>query len=183
MALLVAEVKREEPRQGERGGEEARLDPHSPQLGLEWSSELYYGLGRRCNPTSNQPSAVVVSLFRSSSSFPPARLSRTLDAHTRAQAALESALHLATMAMITVCGFPCSGKSTRAQQLANFVQAKLADPHCPPKHRARKVVVLNDESLGIHKHSYDGALPLSFALSRSSPRLLADLVPCTAAAE
>ncbi|GAA5891373.1 hypothetical protein JCM8208_002606 [Rhodotorula glutinis] len=61
------------------------------------------------------------------------------------------------MAMITVCGFPCSGKSTRAQQLANFVQAKLADPHCPPKHRARKVVVLNDESLGIHKHSYDDA--------------------------
>ncbi|GAA5922170.1 hypothetical protein JCM3775_003514 [Rhodotorula graminis] len=61
------------------------------------------------------------------------------------------------MAMITICGFPCSGKSTRAQQLADFLQAKLADPLCPPHHRARKVVLLNDESLGILKRSYDDA--------------------------
>ncbi|GAA5843145.1 hypothetical protein JCM9279_001875 [Rhodotorula babjevae] len=61
------------------------------------------------------------------------------------------------MAMVTLCGFPCSGKSTRAAQLASFLDAKLADPACPPKHRPRKVVVLNDESLGISKRSYDDA--------------------------
>ena len=116
-----------------------------------------------------------------STSSPPARLSRSLDARSRAQAAHGPALYLAKMAMITVCGFPCSGKSTRAAQLAHFLDAKLADPACPPKHRARKVVVLNDESLGISKRSYDGpSLPLSpflLASPSSNRQLTSSLWP------
>lgn len=58
--------------------------------------------------------------------------------------------------MITMCGYPCAGKSTRAQQLAKFLDAKLADPQTPVHLSPRKVIVLNDESLSISKHAYDG---------------------------
>lgn len=64
--------------------------------------------------------------------------------------------------MITMCGYPCAGKSTRAQQLAKFLDAKLADPQTPAHLTPRKVIVLNDESLSISKHAYDG---------QSKPRL------------
>ncbi|BGP34258.1 kti12, chromatin associated [Rhodotorula toruloides] len=60
------------------------------------------------------------------------------------------------MAMITVCGYPCSGKTTRAHQLASFLQHRLNDPATPARHRsASKVVLINDESLGIAKAAYD----------------------------
>lgn len=72
------------------------------------------------------------------------------------------------MAMVTVCGYPCAGKSHRATQLASFLQAKLADPATPPKHRPRKVVVVNDESLGLAKSAYDGP-PYSPCLVSRSP--------------
>ncbi|BGP42304.1 kti12, chromatin associated [Rhodotorula kratochvilovae] len=61
------------------------------------------------------------------------------------------------MAMITLCGYPCAGKTHRAQQLASYLEAKLADPSTPPQHRARKVVLINDESLGLAKRVYDDA--------------------------
>ncbi|BGP57263.1 hypothetical protein JCM8202_002840 [Rhodotorula sphaerocarpa] len=61
------------------------------------------------------------------------------------------------MAMITMCGYPCAGKSTRAQQLAKFLDAKLADLQTPAHLTPRKVIVLNDESLSISKHAYDDA--------------------------
>ncbi|GAA6049298.1 hypothetical protein JCM3770_005928 [Rhodotorula araucariae] len=61
------------------------------------------------------------------------------------------------MAMVTLCGYPCAGKTQRAQQLAAYLEAKLADPSTPPRHRARKVVLLNDESLGLAKSAYDDA--------------------------
>ncbi|KAG0657767.1 hypothetical protein C6P46_006234 [Rhodotorula mucilaginosa] len=63
------------------------------------------------------------------------------------------------MAMVTMCGYPCSGKSTRAQQLAAFFDRKLADPSTPThlQRALRRVVVVNDEGLSISKHAYDDA--------------------------
>lgn len=61
------------------------------------------------------------------------------------------------MAMVTVCGYPCSGKSTRAQQLAAFFERKLADPSTPTHLKPRRVVIVNDEGLSISKHAYDDA--------------------------
>ncbi|EGU11621.1 hypothetical protein RTG_02406 [Rhodotorula toruloides ATCC 204091] len=66
------------------------------------------------------------------------------------------------MAMVTVCGYPCSGKTTRAQQLAAFLKCRLNDPATPARHRsASKVVLINDESLGVSKAAYDGQCTLA----------------------
>ncbi|GJN92412.1 hypothetical protein Rhopal_005442-T1 [Rhodotorula paludigena] len=61
------------------------------------------------------------------------------------------------MATVTLCGYPCAGKTERAKQLATFLEAKLADPATPPQHRGKKVVVVNDESLSLPKRAYDDA--------------------------
>ncbi|GAA5993033.1 hypothetical protein JCM10908_003068 [Rhodotorula pacifica] len=61
------------------------------------------------------------------------------------------------MAMVTICGYPCAGKSTRAQQLASYFEQKLADPSTPAHLKPRKVIIVNDESLSISKHAYDDA--------------------------
>lgn len=61
------------------------------------------------------------------------------------------------MALVTLVGFPSSGKSTRAQELSAFFAAKLALPTTPPAIARLKTVVINDESLGLSKSSYDGA--------------------------
>lgn len=62
--------------------------------------------------------------------------------------------------MITMCGYPCSGKSTRAQQLAAYLDRKLADSATSSAPLpVRKVVVINDEALSISKHAYDGQPP------------------------
>lgn len=58
--------------------------------------------------------------------------------------------------MVTVCGYPCAGKSTRAQQLATFLEAKLAHPSTPAHLKPRKVIIVNDESLSLSKRVYDG---------------------------
>lgn len=73
------------------------------------------------------------------------------------------------MAMITVCGYPCSGKTTRAHQLVSFLQHRLNDTATPARHRsASKVVLINDESLGIAKAAYDGQYALTL-LETSGP--------------
>ncbi|ORY89047.1 chromatin associated protein KTI12 [Leucosporidium creatinivorum] len=59
------------------------------------------------------------------------------------------------MALVTLVGFPSSGKSTRAQELSAFLAAKLALPSTPPAIARLKTVVINDESLGLDKSSYD----------------------------
>ena len=87
----------------------------------------------------------------------------------------------ARMAMVTLCGYPCSGKSTRAQQLAAFLDRKLADPSTPThlQRALRRVVVVNDEGLSISKHAYDGQFLLP--LRRGNPP--ADVPPPPARAE
>lgn len=66
----------------------------------------------------------------------------------------------AAMALVTLVGFPSSGKSTRAQELCSFLAAKLALPSTPPAIARLKTVVINDESLGLAKSSYDGECQL-----------------------
>lgn len=60
------------------------------------------------------------------------------------------------MAMITLCGYPSSGKSTRALQLKLFLEAKLAQASKAPALARLKVVIINDESLNLNKSQYDG---------------------------
>ncbi|BGO93823.1 kti12, chromatin associated [Rhodotorula toruloides] len=77
------------------------------------------------------------------------------------------------MAMITVCGYPCSGKTTRALQLVSFLEHRLNDTATPARHRsASKVVLINDESLGIAKAAYDEK-PARAALFSAVQRSLA----------
>lgn len=59
------------------------------------------------------------------------------------------------MALVTFSGYPASGKSTRAQQLASFLSQRLAEDSNPSLKRL-KVVVINDESLFLSKSAYDG---------------------------
>jgi len=58
------------------------------------------------------------------------------------------------MALITVTGYPSSGKSRRAQQLKEYLENRLTDPeyHGP----SVKVVVLSDDNLNLARSVYDG---------------------------
>jgi protein KTI12 len=59
------------------------------------------------------------------------------------------------MALITVTGYPCSGKSTRGQQVAAYLERRFADPSYEgPRLR---VLVLSDDILNISRSVYDGA--------------------------
>jgi len=65
------------------------------------------------------------------------------------------------MALITITGYPSSGKSRRAQQLKEYLESKLADPeyHGP----TLKVVVLSDDDLNLSRSVYDGIHPDIFS--------------------
>jgi len=65
------------------------------------------------------------------------------------------------MALITITGYPSSGKSRRAQQLKEYLENKLAGPeyHGP----ALKVVVLSDDDLNLSRSIYDGIYPDVFS--------------------
>ena len=57
------------------------------------------------------------------------------------------------MALITVTGFPCSGKSTRANQLKTYLEYKVSTHEGP----LRRVLVLSDDTLNIERAVYDGS--------------------------
>ena len=61
-----------------------------------------------------------------------------------------------TMALITISGFPCSGKTRRAEQLKNALEARLQSPQYTGP--ALKVVVLSDDKLNISRDAYKGLL-------------------------
>lgn len=58
------------------------------------------------------------------------------------------------MALITISGYPCSGKTTRAAQLNESFEQYLKDPsyHGP----FTKVMVLSDDHLNLGRHVYNG---------------------------
>ena len=59
------------------------------------------------------------------------------------------------MVLLTISGFPSSGKTTRARELAAFFDTKIAASDVPAIKRL-KVAVINDESLNLSKTAYDG---------------------------
>lgn len=58
--------------------------------------------------------------------------------------------HTFSMALITFAGYPASGKSSRANQLADFLNSKLKDTS------QFSVKILSDHSLGLTRAVYDG---------------------------
>lgn len=63
-------------------------------------------------------------------------------------------LHL--MALITVSGYPASGKTRRVEQLKAFLEKKLQDTSYTGP--LSKVVSISDDSLSIKRSVYDGEL-------------------------
>ncbi|GAA5883748.1 hypothetical protein JCM16303_002351 [Sporobolomyces ruberrimus] len=59
------------------------------------------------------------------------------------------------MALVTLSGFPCAGKTMRARQLESYLSERLSLPGCPPHLARTKVLVINDESLSLSKSVYD----------------------------
>ena len=58
------------------------------------------------------------------------------------------------MALVTLTGFPVSGKSKRAQQLLSHLDARLGSPcYAGPK---LKVIVISDDGLNIPRSAYNG---------------------------
>lgn len=61
------------------------------------------------------------------------------------------------MALVTVSGYPCSGKSRRVQQLKEYLESRLVEPDPESSNIPNlKVVVISDDSLNIKRNVYDG---------------------------
>lgn len=60
------------------------------------------------------------------------------------------------MALVTLSGYPSSGKTTRAKQLETYLNHRLSSPDCPRQLSKAKVLIINDESLSLSKTVYDG---------------------------
>jgi len=59
------------------------------------------------------------------------------------------------MALITISGYPCSGKTRRANELKAYFENSLASPdYAGPK---LKVLVISDDSVNIKREVYNGA--------------------------
>ncbi|KAF7970384.1 hypothetical protein HWV62_24245 [Athelia sp. TMB] len=57
------------------------------------------------------------------------------------------------MALITISGYPCSGKTRRAQQIKSQLEQRLADPtYEGPK---LKVCIVSDDTLSLGRNAYD----------------------------
>lgn len=58
------------------------------------------------------------------------------------------------MALITISGYPCAGKSHRATQIKDHLEQRLADPtYTGP---SLTVTVLSDDTLNVPRSAYDG---------------------------
>lgn len=58
------------------------------------------------------------------------------------------------MALITISGFPCSGKSRRAQQLKAGLEAQLRDSEYQGP--SLKVEIISDDALNVDRIVYGG---------------------------
>lgn len=70
------------------------------------------------------------------------------------------------MALVTISGYPCSGKTTRALKLKEAFEQRLSDPaYAGP---VTKVVLISDDTLELSREAYSGIILLLFHyLSRS----------------
>ncbi len=68
------------------------------------------------------------------------------------------------MALLTISGYPCSGKTTRAVQIKEAFEKRISDgSYSGP---ATKVVLISDDTLGLSREGYNGTLmPPRFKLS------------------
>lgn len=64
------------------------------------------------------------------------------------------------MALVTISGFPCVGKTRRAHELKAFFDAKLAAGEGGP---VTSVVIVDDESVHVTRAAYDGEYPVDLA--------------------
>ena len=59
------------------------------------------------------------------------------------------------MALITISGYPSSGKTRRAEQIKLDLERRLADPsYAGPK---LKVVIVSDDTLNLSRDAYNSA--------------------------
>ena len=75
------------------------------------------------------------------------------------------------MALVTITGFPCSGKSRRVDQIRAHLETRLTDPGYTGPHV--KVKILSDDTLNITRSVYDGNCQFIDA-----PIHLAEVFPC-----
>lgn len=64
------------------------------------------------------------------------------------------------MALVTISGYPCAGKSRRATQIKDHLERRLADPmYTGP---SLNVTLFSDDTLHLPRSSYDGeSFPVS----------------------
>jgi len=60
------------------------------------------------------------------------------------------------MALVTVSGFPCSGKTTRAREIAAYFEKRAAEVAAESGAAKYDVVVVDDESCHVTRAAYDG---------------------------
>jgi protein KTI12 len=56
------------------------------------------------------------------------------------------------MALVTIVGFPCCGKSTRAKQIKEYLEKRIADETEGPK---LSVVLVDDDNSHVPRSTYD----------------------------
>jgi len=58
------------------------------------------------------------------------------------------------MALITISGYPCSGKTTRALQIKEALEQRIKDDSYTGP--ITKIVLISDDTLGLSRGGYDG---------------------------
>ena len=58
------------------------------------------------------------------------------------------------MALVTISGYPSSGKSTRALQLKKYFEEKISEPSYEGS--LKTVVLISDDSLELTRDGYNG---------------------------
>ena len=60
--------------------------------------------------------------------------------------------HTTAMALVTIVGFPCSGKSTRAKQIKEYLEKRIAEEAEGPK---LSVILVDDDNSHVPRSTYD----------------------------
>jgi hypothetical protein len=60
------------------------------------------------------------------------------------------------MALVTIVGFPCCGKSTRAKQIKEYLEKRIAEETGGPK---LSVVLVDDDNSHVPRSTYDSMSP------------------------
>jgi protein KTI12 len=58
------------------------------------------------------------------------------------------------MALVTISGYPCSGKTTRALKIKEAFEQRVGDPAYQGP--VNKIILISDDMLGLSRKAYDG---------------------------